>query len=206
MDLLNSLGILLGGSWAAGINLYLTIVVLGMSDRLGWIDLPGGLDVLSHPLVILVAGLLFVIEFFADKIPYVDSAWDSIHTFIRPAGAAALAYMALPQSNEAVQMSVAILSGGIALDTHLTKATTRVAINTSPEPFTNSLASITEDSLVLVVIWLAVRHPVIATLVVISFLVFSIWFLKVMFVFLKKVFGFVTGSKENGEQGIGNWE
>ncbi|MDP8298737.1 MAG: DUF4126 domain-containing protein [Candidatus Tantalella remota] len=200
MDLLSNLGILLGGSWAAGINLYLTIVVLGMSDRLGWINLPGSLDVISHPLVILIAGLLLVIEFFADKIPYVDSAWDSIHTFIRPAGAAALAYMAIPQSNEVFQMSAAMLSGGIALDSHLTKATTRVAINTSPEPFTNSLASITEDSLVLVVIWLAVKHPVIATLAVISFLVFSIWFLKVMFVFLKKVFRSMPGNKEENRE------
>ncbi|MFC1570625.1 DUF4126 domain-containing protein [Candidatus Omnitrophota bacterium] len=197
--ILQNLGILLGGSWASGINLYLTVAGLGIAGRLGLINLPGGLEVISHPLVILAAVLLFVVEFFADKIPYVDSAWDSVHTVIRPLGAAALTYMALPPStNEAAHLSLAMLSGSVAMDSHLTKATTRVAINTSPEPFTNSIASVTEDSLVLGTLWLLVTHPIIAGVLVILFIIFSIWFLKVMFRFLKKVFRFLTGEEEEG--------
>ena len=125
-----------------------------------------------------MAVILFLIEFFADKIPYVDSAWDTVHTFIRPAGAAFMAYAGTAGSGEAVQLSMALLGGTVALDSHLTKATTRVAINTSPEPFTNSLASFSEDTLVVVALWLIAVHPVIAGVLVISFIVFSIWFLK----------------------------
>ncbi len=194
MDVLKNLGMVLGGAWASGINLYLTIAALGIADRAGLIDLPGKLDVLSHPLVIFVAVLLFLVEFFADKIPYVDSAWDTLHTAIRPAGAAVLTFMAFSGAdNQALQLSAALLSGTVAMDAHLTKATTRVAINTSPEPFTNIGASISEDALVLVAIWLIATHPVIAAILVISFIVFSIWFLKTMFRFLRKVFSFASG-------------
>jgi len=188
----NGLGVLLGGSWASGINLYLTVAALGLADRAGLIELPGDLGVLSHPLVITIAVILFVIEFVADKIPYVNSAWDSIHTVIRPAGAALMVFMGTSGSNEAVQLSLALLGGTVAMDSHLTKATARVAINTFPEPITNSIASISEDALVVVALWLAMKHPVIATLLVISFIVFSIWFLKVMFRFLKKIFSFLS--------------
>ncbi|MFC1548729.1 DUF4126 domain-containing protein [Candidatus Omnitrophota bacterium] len=201
MGLLSALGVILGGSWASGINLYLTIAGLGIAERLGLIDLPGKLDVLSHPLVIAVALLLFVIEFFADKIPYVDSAWDSVHTFIRPLGGAAMAFMATSDSTAAIQFSTAMMAGTVALDAHLTKATTRVAINTSPEPFSNIIASATEDGLVLAALWLIMTHPVIAGVLVISFIVFSVWFLKVMFRFLRKVFDFFLGSKEEDISG-----
>lgn len=200
MGILANLGTVLGGAWASGVNLYLTIVVLGIADRLGVIDLPGGLDVLSHPLVITVALLLFLVEFFADKIPYVDSAWDSVHTLIRPAGAALLAFMAMSDSGEAAQISVALVSGTVALDSHLTKATARAAINTSPEPFTNITASVSEDALVLVALWLIFTHPIIAGILVISFIVFSIWFLKVMFRFLKKVFSFLSGKTDTAQE------
>lgn len=196
MNTIGNLGMVLGGSWASGVNLYLTIAGLGILDRLGLVDLPGKLEVISHPLVILVALLLFVVEFFADKVPYVDSAWDSVHTFIRPAGAAVLTFMAVSDMNsQAAQLSIALLSGTIALDSHLTKATTRVAINTSPEPFTNIGASVSEDALVIVALWLVAKHPVIAGVLVIAFLVFSIWFLKTMFRFLKKVFKYFFSGK-----------
>jgi hypothetical protein len=191
MNFLSGLGLVLGGSWASGVNLYLTVAGLGIAGRLGLIDLPGSLDVLSHPLIIIVAVLLFIVEFFADKIPLVDSAWDSVHTFIRPVGGAAIAFMATSDNAAAMQMAVAMIGGTVALDSHLTKATTRVAINTSPEPFTNITASVTEDGLVLIALWLMMKHPVIATVLVISFIVFSIWFLRVMFRFLKKVFAFL---------------
>ncbi len=188
MGALNSLAILLGGSWASGVNLYLTVAGLGLANRLDWVDLPGNLDVFSHPLVITVAVVLYGVEFFADKIPYLDSAWDSVHTIIRPAGGALLGYLAMADAGPALQFSTALLTGTVSADAHLTKATTRVAINASPEPVTNIIASLTEDTAVVGVLLLIFNHPIIASIVVILFILFSIWFLKKMFRFLKRVF------------------
>lgn len=190
MDVLANLGVMLGGSWASGVNLYLTIAGLGIMDKLGILSLPGDLDVISNPLVIAVAILMYAVEFFADKIPLVDSAWDSVHTFIRPLGGAALSYMAMADIGPVAQIPAALLSGTVAMDSHLTKATTRAAINTSPEPVTNSIASISEDALVVGALWMIVNHPVMAGLLVILFIAFSIWFLKMMFKFVRKIFGF----------------
>ncbi|MBD3378870.1 MAG: DUF4126 family protein [Candidatus Omnitrophica bacterium] len=202
MGMLSEAGILAGGAWASGVNLYLTVAGLGIAERAGLMDLPGRLDVLSHPLVITAALVLFAIEFLADKIPYVDSAWDSFHTFIRPAGGAVMAYMASSGAGAEVQVAAALVCGTIALDAHLTKASARVAINTSPEPLSNIAASAAEDASVVVLLWLMARHPVIAGILVLSFLVFSIWFLKVMFRFLKKVLTFFSrGNKEGGRPG-----
>ena len=189
MDALNSLGVLLGSSWASGVNLYLTVAGLGICHRAGIITLPGNMDALSHPLVIGVAVLLFIVEFFADKIPYVDSGWDSVHTFIRPLGGAALGYMAMADMGPVAQIPVALLTGAVSADSHLTKATARVAINTSPEPVTNSVASVTEDVSVAGVLFLIIKHPFIAAIFVIVFIILSMWFLKASFRFLKKVFG-----------------
>ena len=141
--------------------------------------------VLAH--IIAIAGVLGLLEFFADKIPYVDSAWDGIHTFIRPAGGIALGYLAMVDAGPAIQYPVALLTGSIALDSHLTKATSRAAINTSPEPFTNTVASVTEDVGVVGALYLVIKHPVVATFLVILFIIFSIWFLRKMFHLLKKV-------------------
>jgi len=179
----------MGGSWASGINLYLTTAGLGIAHRMGWVTLPGNMESLANPLVIGVALLIYAVEFFADKIPYVDSAWDGIHTFIRPAGGMALGYMAMADVGPAIQYPVALLTGSIALDSHLTKATSRAAINTSPEPISNSVASVTEDVSVLGAMYLIINHPVVATVLVVLFILFSIWFLKKMFRFLKKVLG-----------------
>ncbi len=189
MDFANTLGILMGGSWASGVNLYLTTAGLGIAHRMGWVELPGQMESLAHPLVIGAAVLIYAVEFFADKIPLVDSAWDSVHTFIRPAGAMAMGYMAMSGAGPEIQYPVALLTGSIALDSHLTKATSRAVINTSPEPFSNSVASVTEDVGVIGAMYLIIKHPVIATILVILFILFSIWFLKKMFRFLKKVFG-----------------
>lgn len=196
MEALSSLGVLLGSSWASGINLYLTLAGLGIASRMEWINLPGNMDAISHPLVIIVALILFIVEFFADKIPYVDSTWDSIHTFIRPLGGAILGYLAMVDATPAIQHTAALVTGSIALDSHLTKATTRAAINTSPEPVTNSVASVTEDVSVVGVLYLVAQHPIIASILVILFIVFSVWFLKKMFRFLKSLFS----SKEKPKQ------
>lgn len=196
MEALGSIGLILGSSWASGVNLYLSIAILGISHRLGWIALPGNMDSISHLLVITIAIVLYAIEFVADKIPYVDSAWDSVHTFIRPLGGAALGYMAMAGVGPVGQIPVALLTGSIAMDSHLTKATARAAINTSPEPLSNSIASVTEDVSVVGVMYLIIKHPIIATIVVILFILFSIWFLKKMFRFLKKVFSSFRGQSQ----------
>jgi hypothetical protein len=188
MEALSSLSILLGGAFGSGVNLYLTASAMGVAHRMNLLNLPGDLEVLSHPLIILFALGLYAIEFVADKIPFVDSAWDSVHTFIRPLGGATMGYMAMANVGPLGQIPIALLTGSIALDSHLTKATARAAINTSPEPFTNSIASVTEDVTVAGVIYLIIRHPVIASLSVLGFVIFSIWFLKKMFHFIKRIF------------------
>ncbi len=178
MEAMSSLSLLLGGSWASGGNLYLTSAGLGLAHRLGWLTLPGDLDILAHPLVMLLAVLLYAVEFFADKIPFVDSACDSVHTFIRPLGGAALGYWVTADTAPFVQIATAMLTGSVALDSHLTKATSRAAINTSPEPVSNSVASVTEDVSVVGALYLIIQHPVVISLLVILFIVFSVWFLK----------------------------
>jgi hypothetical protein len=192
---LHNIGVVLGSSWASGFNLYLTIAGLGIANKFGMVELPGDMSAISHPIVILVAVFMFSVEFIADKIPLVDSAWDSLHTFVRPLGGAILGYMATAGMDPVMQLPVALLSGTVAADSHLTKATARVAINSSPEPFTNSIASISEDLLVIGVLYLIIRHPIIAGISVILFILFSIWFLKVMFKFVKKAFKFIFQPK-----------
>lgn len=187
-DALSSLSVLLGGSLGSGINLYMTTAGLGIAHRLGLLTLPGDADVLSHPFVIVLALGLYGIEFIADKIPFVDSAWDSVHTFIRPFSAAALGYMAMAQVGPLGQVPMALLTGSIAMDSHLMKATTRAAINTSPEPVTNSVASITEDLSVAGILYLIIAHPVVALVVVAGVVLFSFWFLKKMFRFIRCFF------------------
>jgi hypothetical protein len=190
MDPVQSVGVLLGSSATSGINLYLTVASLGIAQRFGWLHLPGTMDSIGHPLVILGAIGLYAVEFVADKIPYFDSAWDAVHTFIRPVGGAALAYMGTSSLGPAVQTLSAVASGSIALNSHLTKATTRVAINTSPEPFSNSIASVTEDGIVCVIIWMIIKHPIIASIVAVLFIALCVWLLHKMFRFVKKVLRF----------------
>lgn len=190
MEALNSIPLLLGSSWASGINLYMTVAGLGIAHRLHWVALPGEMTVLGHPLIILAAVVMYGVEFVADKIPYFDSVWDTVHTFIRPVGGAALGFMSMANVGPAAQIPVALMTGAVAMDSHLTKATTRVAINTSPEPVTNSIASVTEDVSVAGMLVLIARHPIIAAIIVILFIAFSIWFLRTMFRFMRRIFGF----------------
>ncbi len=190
MEMISSIGLLLGSSWASGVNLYMSMAGLGIAHRMNWLELPGDLEVLSHPLIIGVAGVLYLIEFVADKIPYVDSLWDSVHTFIRPIASAVFGYAAMGDAGQVMQILVMLLTGGIALDSHLTKATTRLAINASPEPLSNSVASVTEDVTVVGILYLIINHPIIVAVLTILFIAFSIWFLKKMFKYVKKAFSF----------------
>lgn len=193
---LGSLGLLLGSSWASGINLYLTVAGLGIAHRMQWLTLPGQLETISHPAIIALALILYAVEFFADKIPYVDSGWDAIHTAIRPAGGAMLAYLATTEAGPVVQTATALLGGTIALDSHVTKAGTRAMINTSPEPFTNIGASVTEDVGVLGAIWLMITNPLVIAVLVILFVLLSIWIIPKIFRLFAKIFGFLFGKKK----------
>ena len=152
MDVLQKLGPALGFATLAGLNLYLTVFATGLAIHYHWIDLSTtypDLLVLGHPAVLVVAGILCAVEFFADKIPWLDSAWDALHTLIRPAGGAYLALQTLgPQHDPAFNVITALLAGGVTLTTHGAKAGTRLVLNGSPEPFTNILASVTEDATV----------------------------------------------------------
>ncbi len=196
MESLQAMALAIGGGWATGLNLYLTAAVLGIAHRLHWVVLPGQLDILANPVVIFFAVLLYVIEFVIDKIPFLDSAWDSVHTLIRPAGGAALASMAFSGSPESLQYTVAAIAGAASLNAHLGKAGTRVVINTSPEPFSNSAASVTEDGIVLGMLWLIFNHPAIALVLVIVLAAFVIWLIPKIFRFIKKFFQLLAGKNK----------
>jgi hypothetical protein len=169
MDLLQTLGLALGAGFSSGLNLYATIATLGLLQRFGIIHLPVSLHVLSHPWVLGIAIALYAIEFLADKIPYVDSVWDLVHTLIRPPAAALLAYGATVAAPAEWRWGAALLAGGVALTSHSAKASTRAAANTSPEPFSNWLLSLGEDTLAVWLTWMATVHPA-ATIVVVSLL------------------------------------
>jgi len=186
MDLLQTLGLALGAGFSSGLNLYATIATLGLLQRFGIIHLPGALQVLSHPWVLGIAIALYAIEFLADKIPYVDSVWDVIHTLIRPPAAALLAYGATLAAPPEWRWGAALLAGGVALTSHGTKARTRAAINTSLEPFSNWLLSLGEDALAVWLTWMATVHPT-ATIVVVAFLmVLAAFLLFHLFRFLRR--------------------
>ena len=151
MDVLQKLGPALGFATLAGLNLYLTVFATGLAIHYHWIDLSAtypDLQVLGHPAVLVVAGILYAVEFFADKVPWLDSAWDALHTLIRPAGGAFLALRTLGPHDQAFDVVTALLAGGVTLTTHGAKAGTRLLINGSPEPFSNIAASLTEDAAV----------------------------------------------------------
>lgn len=188
MESVQTMGLLAGGSAASGINLYLTVAGLGIAHRMQWVTLPGELDAFAHPVIIGIAIVMFAIEFFADKVPYVDSSWDAIHTFIRPLGGMALGYLAMSDAGPALQYPIAALTGAVATQTHLTKATARAAINTSPEPVSNSVASVTEDAGVFGTLYLIATHPVVIIVLVVVFLAASLWFLFKMGQLIKRIF------------------
>ncbi len=156
-------GLIAGSGWASGLNLYLVTLLLGLAGRLGWTDIP---DLLSRTDVMVVAAVLFAVEFVADKIPYLDNLWDAIHTFVRPIGAAALGAVLAGDSNSIGAALGAIVAGALALDAHAAKATTRVVANTSPEPVSNIVLSLFEDLSVGLLVVLAITFPVITVIVV----------------------------------------
>jgi len=177
MNVIQILGLALGSAWTSGINLYATVAVLGLLESYKLAALPGSLHVLSNRFVIGIALFLYVIEFVADKIPYVDTVWDAVHTFIRVPAGAALALAATTQMNPAVQVAALLLGGGLALSTHGTKATVRAAANTSPEPVTNWILSLVEDAFAIGATVFAVLHPIGILVVILIFLLILAWVL-----------------------------
>ena len=159
---LATLGRTMGFSLAAGINLYATVAILGLAQRFGWVQLPEQFKVFDHDWIIATAGVLYVIEFVADKVPWVDSIWDSIHTLIRPVGGAMIAVASLGDASPLMTGLIALLGGTIAAGSHATKAGTRVAANASPEPFSNWFLSFAEDAFVIGLSFITLKYPLVA--------------------------------------------
>jgi hypothetical protein len=190
--ILKTIALTMGVAWASGINLYAAILVLGVLGSTGNITLPPDLIILTDPLIIAAAGVMYAVEFFADKIPGVDNGWDTIHTFIRIPLGALLAAAAVGEVNPAVAIAAALLGGGLAASTHATKAGARILINTSPEPVTNWLASFGEDITVIVGLWTALHYPFAFIIFLIVFILLLIWFLPKIWGGVRKIFGMLS--------------
>jgi len=187
MGALETLGFSVGTAFASGLNLYATVAILGLLQRFHVVQLPSSLSVLSHPAVLGVAIALYAIEFVADKVPYVDNIWDAVHTFIRPPAAALVSYAAFGDGSEAWRVAGGLLAGGIALTSHGTKASARAAINTSPEPVSNWIASAAEDGIAVFLAWMAATHPVVTIIIVAVLIALSIYLLVKLAKFLRQV-------------------
>jgi len=180
MEILQQLAVALGLSTLAGLNLYLTVFVTGLAINQQWIVLSSqyeALGVLGSPVIVIVAGILYFLEFFADKVPWVDSAWDAVHTAIRPIGAALISIQVLGDSSPAMDVIAGLMGGSVALTMHAAKATTRLLVNTSPEPFSNIAVSVTEDAAVIGGLWLLYTHPAISISLSVICVLATLWFL-----------------------------
>ena len=186
MNPIETLGLALGAGFSSGLNLYATIATLGLLQRFHVIHLPERLQVLAHPWVLGIAIGLYVLEFFADKIPLVDTVWDAIHTVIRPPAAALLAYGAAGAAPPEWRWGAALLAGGVALTSHGSKASVRAAANSSPEPFSNWALSLGEDTLAVWLTWLATVHPIATIVVVVILIGIAAFILFHLFRFLRR--------------------
>ena len=203
MDITQTIALTLGVAWASGINLYAAILMLGYLGTTGSLDLPPDLQILTNPLVMLAAGLMYCIEFFADKVPGLDTGWDGLHTFIRIPAGAILAAGAIGEVGAGAQLAAGLVGGSLATGSHATKAGSRVLINTSPEPFTNWFASVGEDVAVIAGLWTALNHPVLFIVLLAVFILLMIWLLpriwrgiKTVFVFIGRLLGYRTPAEQ----------
>ena len=190
---LQTLGFTLGTSFASGLNLYATVAAAGLFQRFGVVQLPTSLQILASPLIIGIALAMFVIEFIADKIPVVDSAWDAIHTFIRPPAAAVIAYSAFGDVPGTWKLAAALLAGSVALTSHGAKASMRAAANTSPEPFSNWFLSTAEDVLAVGLSWLASTHPILTAGIVVVLVVIATFIIWKLMGFFRRTFSRLRG-------------
>jgi hypothetical protein len=173
--------------WASGFRLYAAVFLTGLAGSMGWIELPPGLQVLQHPGVLAASGFMLCVEFLADKIPWVDSIWDAVHTLVRIPAGAALAAGALGADSQAMAWIAALVGGGLAATSHAAKMTTRAAVNTSPEPFSNWTVSLFEDGLVVFLLWLSATHPALFAVVLVVSVVLAVVLLVVLVKFLRVV-------------------
>jgi len=187
MSPLETLGFALGTSFASGLNLSATVAAAGLFQRLGIVTLPEPLQVLANPVVLGVALTLFIVEFIADKIPYVDNAWDALHTFIRPPAAALLSYSAFAGEGvpEEWKLAAALLAGSVALTSHGAKASTRAAANASPEPVSNWTLSLLEDGFAVFLAWMAAEHPLVTGIVVVVLVIGAVFVIWKLYGYLK---------------------
>ncbi len=192
-QLITTLSLVLGVGWASGINLYAAVAVLGFAGATGNLELPAELETLQDPLVIGAACLMYVVEFFADKIPGVDSAWDTLHTFIRIPAGAMLAAGTVGDVTPALEIGAGLLGGSMAMGSHFTKASTRLLINTSPEPFSNWGASISEDLMVFGGLWAMFNHPLAFLGLMLVFIILVIWLLPKLWRVVRAVFRRIGG-------------
>ena len=193
MGLLGTLALALGASWASGLRLYAVVATLGLLGRFAGLALPGTLGVLTTPWVIGLAGLLFVVEFVADKVPFVDSGWDAVQTFVRIPAAAVIAAAAFGDFAPGVQVAALLLGGGVALSAHGAKAATRLAVNASPEPFSNVAVSTVEDGLALGALGLAIVAPVVLIVLVVAAVLASVVLLPRIVRALRRLVGRLRG-------------
>lgn len=201
LDLPQLIALAAGLGFASGIRLYAVLLIAGLMGYAGWVDLPGGLAVLQHPWVLAASSAMFTVEFVADKIPGVDSVWDAIQTFIRiPAGAALAAGVFGGMDSAAWSTAAAIIGGSLAATSHFTKAGTRAAANTSPEPFSNIGLSVAEDIGIAGLMWLLLTYPLIALGVVIVLLILAIWLLPKLFRFIARVLRTIFGASNRHVQ------
>jgi hypothetical protein len=181
MEWFSTLTLALGSAWTSGINLYATVSILGILQRFSAVKLPGGLDILDNWWIIGIAGGLYIVEFVADKVPYVDSVWDVVHTFIRVPAGAVMAYAAMAEMDPSVAVISGLLGGGLALSSHGTKAALRAGANLSPEPVSNWVLSIVEDIIAVVGAFLAVFAPILIAIILVIFIMFFLWFAPKVF-------------------------
>jgi Domain of unknown function (DUF4126) len=187
-DISTMIALTMGVAWASGINLYATLLTLGVLANSGNVNLPPDLQIVADPLVMTAAGLMYFIEFFADKVPIVDTGWDTVHTFIRIPAGALLAAGAIGEIGPAAQLAAALVGGSLSAGTHATKAGSRVIINTSPEPFSNWAASIGEDIATVAGLWAALYHPVLFLVFLVLFILACVWMLPKLWKGIKQVF------------------
>ncbi|MCB1669126.1 MAG: DUF4126 domain-containing protein [Pseudomonadales bacterium] len=207
-ELISVIALTMGVGWASGINLYAALLVLGIAGSTGNIVLSEELVVLQNPMVVAAAGLMYFVEFFADKTPGVDTGWDAIHTFIRIPAGAMLAAGAVGDVTPALEIAAGILGGSMATVSHVTKASSRVLINTSPEPMTNWAASIGEDVVVLGGLWTMLNYPLLFLGLMLAFILLVIWLLpkliRTLIALIKKIRGWFSGSKPSTLEVAGN--
>jgi hypothetical protein len=192
MEWFSTLSLALGTAWTSGINLYATVTVLGLLQKFGATKLPGGLDVLDNWWIIGVAGFLYAVEFFADKIPYLDSIWDVVHTFIRVPAGAVVAYTATNQVDPSVNVVATLIGGGLAFSSHGTKAALRAGANLSPEPVSNWVLSLVEDVIAFAGAVLAVFAPFIIAGILVVFVLFFLWFFPKVYRAVKRIFNAIA--------------